>query len=99
VRGFISSLLKTKVTHFIENKNLKIPACLLFVYPDIHSLIKSVTIPLKDKEDKLFWKHSHDGDLTMKDSYSFHCHFGQILQWTKFIWNVSIPPSKSIVVW
>jgi hypothetical protein len=21
------------------------------------------------------------------------------LQWTKFIWNVSIPPSKSIVVW
>jgi hypothetical protein len=34
----------------------------------------------------------------MKDSYSFHCPSGQLLSWTKIIWNVSIPPSKSMVV-
>lgn len=49
--------LKAKVTHFIENKKWKIPACLMVAYPAIHSLIHSVTIPLGDKEDKLFWKH------------------------------------------
>jgi hypothetical protein len=69
-------------------------------YPDIQSLIhRVINIPLQDKEDKLFWKHSHDGDLSVKDSYSFHCNSGQIMHWTKLIWNVFIPPSKSMVVW
>jgi ribonuclease HI len=92
-------LLKAKVTHFIENRSWKIPACLLLAYPALQSLTDSTTIPLIEKEDKLFWKHSHDGDLTMKDSYSFHCPASQLLSWTKIIWNVSIPPSKSMVVW
>jgi hypothetical protein len=95
----LHAFLKAKVSHFIENRNWKIPTCLVLAYPDIRTLTHKVTIPLQDKEDKLFWKHSHDGDLSLKESYSFHCNSGQIMHWTKFIWNVSIPPSKSIIAW
>ncbi|CAJ2651412.1 unnamed protein product [Trifolium pratense] len=92
-------LLKAKVKHFIDNHVWNIPACLFLAYPDLHSLIANITIPLRDKDDKLCWKHSNDGDLTMQDSYSFHCTNGQHLNWSKKVWNIDIPPSKSMVVW
>jgi hypothetical protein len=75
----LHAFLKAKVSHFIENRNWKIPTCLVLAYPDIQTLTHKVTIPLQDKEDKLFWKHSHDGDLSLKESYSFHCNSGQII--------------------
>jgi hypothetical protein len=92
-------LLKAKVKDFIDNNRWKIPTCLLLAYPALQSLTDNIIIPLREKEDKFFWKHSHDGDLTMKDSYSFHCFDGQHLSWTKTVWNLYIPPSKSMVVW
>jgi hypothetical protein len=61
--------------------------------------VEQVAIPLVDKEDKLLWTHSHDGELSFKDSFSFHCNTGQNIGWTKFVWNLSIPPSKSFVIW
>ncbi|WJX52536.1 hypothetical protein P8452_38639 [Trifolium repens] len=95
----LHSSLQAKVKDFIENKSWKIPVCLLFAYPDLQSFLNNVTIPLCEREDRLLWKHSHYGDLSMKDSYSFHCLSGQLMNWTKIVWNVSIPPSKSMVVW
>ncbi|GAU22526.1 hypothetical protein TSUD_296460 [Trifolium subterraneum] len=94
----LHTFLKAKVKHFIDNHAWNIPACLLLAYPDLHSLTANITIPLRDNVDSLCWKHSHDGDLTMKDSYSFHCA-GQQFNWSKKVWNIDIPPSKSMVVW
>jgi hypothetical protein len=55
--------LKANVKCFIENSKWKIPSCLLHAYPTLKFLIEKITIPLIDKEDKLLWTLSHDGDL------------------------------------
>jgi hypothetical protein len=81
----LHTFLKAKVKHFIDNHAWNIPACLLLAYPDLHSLTANITIPLRDNVDRLCWKHSHDGDLTMKDSYSFHCTLGQQFNWPKIV--------------
>jgi hypothetical protein len=75
----LHSFLQAKVNDFIENKSWKIPSYLLLAYPDLQSFLNNVTIPLCEREDRLVWKHSHDGDLSMKDSYSFHCLTGQLM--------------------
>ncbi|GAU51216.1 hypothetical protein TSUD_11730 [Trifolium subterraneum] len=95
----LHTFLKAKVKHFIDNHAWNIPACLLLAYPDLHSLTANITIPLRDNVDRRCWKHSHDGDLTMKDSYCFHCITGQQFNWSKIVWNIDIPPSKSMVAW
>jgi hypothetical protein len=91
--------LKANVKCFIENSQWKIPSCLLHAYPTLKFLIEKITIPLIDKEDKLLWTFSHDGDLSLKDAFSFHCTGGQNIGWAKIIWNTSIPPSKSMIIW
>jgi hypothetical protein len=91
--------LKANVKCFIENSKWKIPSCLLHAYPTLKFLTEKITIPLIDKEDKLLWTLSHDGDLSLKDAFSFHCPAGQNIGWAKIIWNASIPPSKSMIIW
>jgi hypothetical protein len=91
--------LKAKVKNFIENQRWKIPNCLFSAYPNLLSLINNVTIPLQEKNDKLFWNLSHDGDLSLKDVYTFYCPASQHLNWTRLVWNACIPPSKSMVYW
>ncbi|MCH94279.1 putative ribonuclease H protein, partial [Trifolium medium] len=93
------SLLKAKVKDFIEDQSWKIPNCLLLAYPILQNLVDSITIPMFEKEDKLLWNLSHDGDLSLKDAYSFYNPAGQQLIWTKLVWNAYIPPSKSMIIW
>jgi ribonuclease HI len=99
IPAHLHTSLKANVKCFIENSQWKIPSCLLLAYPNLKSLVEQVAIPLVDKEDKLLWTHSHDGELSLKDSFSFHCTAGQNIGWTNFVWNLSIPPSKSFVIW
>jgi hypothetical protein len=49
-----------------------IPQCILNAYPQLHELTDKVTIPFVAKDDSLFWKQSHDGNLSLKDAYSYH---------------------------
>jgi hypothetical protein len=98
IPAHLHTSLKANVKCFIENSQWKIPSCLLLAYPNLKSLVEQVVIPLVDKEDKLLWTHSHDGELSLKDSFSFHCTAGQNIGWTNFVWNLSIPPSKSFVI-
>ncbi|GAU16832.1 hypothetical protein TSUD_367790 [Trifolium subterraneum] len=62
-------------------------------------LVKNITIPLFEKDDKLLWSPSHDGDLSLKDSYSLFSPAGQQMFWSKIVWNFFIPPSKSLLFW
>jgi ribonuclease HI len=50
-------------------------------------------------EDNLLWKHTDDGDLHLKDAYSFTTQGWEELSWTKYLWNIDLPPSKSFLVW
>jgi len=40
-----------------------------------------------------------DGSLTFKDSYQYHSNVGLNISWAKSLWNISIPPSKFVMVW
>jgi hypothetical protein len=91
--------LKAKVKDFIQNHSWKIPNCLLLAYPNLQELVNTISIPSIEKDDNLLWSLSHDGDLSLRDAYSFYCPVGQRANWSKVVWNSSIPPSKSLVFW
>lgn len=55
--------------------------------------LKFIKLTLHDKGDKLIWTHSHDGELSFKDSY---LRIGQIVGLVKLVCHVSITPSKTI---
>ncbi|MCH81156.1 ribonuclease H protein [Trifolium medium] len=95
----IQHRLKATVSCFIENASWQIPQAIMTAYPPLQSLIDQVTLPVLAKEDSYLWIHSHDGNLSFKDAYSFHCQIGQQIKWATIIWNSAIPPSKSLLIW
>lgn len=76
-----------------------VPHTISDAFPSLQQKLDLVTIPLSQKEDKLIWKKSHDGDLTFKEAYLFHKNNSQNITWAKLIWNKAIPPSKSQLMW
>jgi len=58
-----------------------------------------VTLPVEDIEDQLIWKHVSNGQLTLKDAYSFKKHPAPKKHWVSTIWCKDIPPSKSLLAW
>jgi len=95
----ISSLLVSKVSDYIIDGEWAIPEALEQMFPILRILIQQATIPLNPEDDQLLWKHTTNGDLDLKQAYSFKLHHSEELQWTKLIWNPDIPPSKSLMVW
>jgi ribonuclease HI len=69
------------------------------MFSNLSAIIHNVSIPLEDSSDKLLWKHSDSGDLELKQAYSFKLQQFQELPWAKRIWNLAIPPSRSLMVW
>jgi hypothetical protein len=69
------------------------------MFSNLSSIVHNVTIPLEEYHDKLLWKHSDNGDLELKQAYTFKMQQYQVLHWAKLIWNPSIPPSKSLFAW
>jgi ribonuclease HI len=67
--------------------------------PTLSQLLEQVSIPLEQKPDKLIWKNSDSGDLSLKQAYSFKAHQYPSLHWAKAIWSQDIPPSKSLLAW
>lgn len=43
--------------------------------------------------------YTTNGDLSLRDSYSFIKQPSTAFQWAKHIWSLDIPPSKSLVAW
>ncbi|CAK8564707.1 unnamed protein product [Lathyrus sativus] len=44
------------------------------------------------------WNHSLYGYLSMKDAYLHLVPAGQHVPWSSTLWNLAIPPSKSLLV-
>ena len=91
--------LNSNVSNMISNSKWNIPGCILQAYPPLRHLTETISLPIIQKDDQFIWKHSHDGSLSFKDAYLFHCPVGQNIHWAKLIWNSSIPPSKSLTIW
>jgi hypothetical protein len=79
------SLLQSPVSSFINNSAWSIPSSLLQLFPDLQNIVHKITIPVVDKDDQFIWKLSHDGELTFKEPYQYHCNTGQHVSWAKDI--------------
>ncbi|GAU13228.1 hypothetical protein TSUD_245980 [Trifolium subterraneum] len=99
IPAHLHHFLQSTVNNFIVNFKWAIPACILNAYPQLHKLTAKVIIPFSGKEDSMFWNHSHDGNQSLKEAYSFQCPAPQNIHWAKSIWHQAIPPSKSLLVW
>lgn len=62
---------------------------------DVHQIIIS---PI-DCDDQLVRSLTDSGNLSFKDAYKTLYPIGLKLNWSKKIWSVVIPPSKSFLVW
>lgn len=91
--------LKATVHDFIRNGSWCIPEVLFQKCSILAREINQVTIPFSVSEDHRVWNDTSSGDLSMKDAFCFHNNAGQVLPWCKLIWNKSIPPSKSFILW
>lgn len=92
-------LLQSKLSNYLMNHSWSVPQAFLVAYPQLHQKLLLTTIPNSYKEDKIIWKPSHDGNITFKDAYRFQISQPQHLHWAKIIWHISIPPSKSLLIW
>jgi hypothetical protein len=95
----ISQSLVSTVSDFIVDGLWVIPPQLTTLYPNLISIVSQVSIPSFPAKDKILWKHTDDGDLQLKEAYQFKLIQHQELVWAKVIWNLDIPPSKSLLVW
>jgi hypothetical protein len=95
----ISQSLVSNVSDFIVDGLWVIPPQLSTIYPNLISIVSQVSIPSFPANDKILWKHTDDGELQLKEAYQFKLTQHQELVWAKAIWNIDIPPSKSLLVW
>jgi hypothetical protein len=65
----------------------------------LQSILMTTTIPRVHMEDKLVWKNSTTGGLSLKDAYAHKSNPGNNLHWAKKIWSPDIPPSKFLLAW
>jgi hypothetical protein len=95
----ILSNLHSTVSDFIVDQHWHIPWQLQQLFPSLMSHVNKISIPVVQKNDLLLWKHTNNGDLSLKDAYQFISPDVQKLSWAKLIWNNAIPPSKSFMMW
>lgn len=91
--------LNSKVSMFIVNGQWVVPQILQTHYPQLQQIINQIDIPLVSKEDEFIWNHTVSGSLSLKDAFLHLSVAGQHLWWSKLIWQVPIPPARSLMVW
>jgi len=77
------SNLTTTVSNYIHNSFWHVPQLILDSYPTLNQLVMQTTLPKHPKEDKLVWKSSSTGDLTLKKAFLFKYRAGQNIFWAK----------------
>jgi hypothetical protein len=91
--------LPSSLNNYILNHQWNISEDLNTQFPGLRNLVMQVTISEEAQTDKLVWKHNSTGDLSSKEAYEFKKHHFPKLHWTKHVWFIDIPPSKSLMVW
>lgn len=92
-------LLKARVSDFIHGSSWSIPSPINQKFPELANILLKVHIPFFSETDHMIWTGSELGKLPFKEAF-FHLNPPRSnLNWCKLIWNSSIPPSKSCIVW
>jgi hypothetical protein len=99
IPAYLYPHLTSTVNLFLADNHWLIPPILLHRYPQLSNILSNVSIPIDSKPDELMWNNSSSGSLSLKDAYLYQDPVGQKLLWSKIIWNISIPPSRSLLVW
>jgi len=87
------------LSSYIQNYQWSIPDNLHQTFPQLRMLVSQITIPVRQREDELIWRHNNYGTLTMKDAFEFKKQHFPKKKWAKLIWSKDFPPSKSLMVW
>lgn len=91
--------LKATVNDFISDYKWNIPSFLIVKVPHIVEEIQQVVIWEACAEDVLVWNHTESGSLSFKEAYDYLFPVQNTCSWGKLIWNISIPPSKTFLLW
>jgi len=59
------------VCDFIRNGQWEVPLFLLSYFPTLANLVAQVTLPMHPTSDRWIWKHSNNGELSLKEAYVF----------------------------
>ncbi|CAJ2678215.1 unnamed protein product [Trifolium pratense] len=95
----LHSSINAPISDFIFNYQWNLPIDLELAFPNLRQIVQKVTILIEDKMDKLLWKESTSGELSLKDAFLYKAPVGNNLGWAKSIWSKDIPHSKSLFVW
>ncbi|CAJ2644686.1 unnamed protein product [Trifolium pratense] len=95
----ISHLVNAKVAEVVHNQVWVLPEIFKQQFPIITCDIHALSLPSTPEPDELVWEDSISGELTFKLAYSCDMQPPQCIGWTKFIWKLFIPPSRSLVAW
>jgi hypothetical protein len=91
--------LNEKVQDFIVDNQWYVPLEIQDEHPTLLPFLQTIIIPFEEKEDQIIWRHSSSGLLSLKDAYNFHRIPNHHCVCADLIWNIAIPPSKSLLIW
>lgn len=89
--------INDKVSYYISNREWSFPQSIVRSFPSISNLLAKIHIPIEEKENACIWNLTEYGILTIKVAYKFKHVAAPILNWGKSIWNILIPPSRSLL--
>lgn len=95
----LGNKLRAKVADFIHQDQWHISWQLQQKSPLLWAKISSIKLPNHECNDKPIWNPSSTGTLTFKDAYESLLPFNVVPQWLKWLWNKTIPPSKTFILW
>ncbi|XP_019431129.1 PREDICTED: uncharacterized protein LOC109338368 [Lupinus angustifolius] len=89
--------LMASVADFTFHSKWIIPKPIAEKFPNIAREIASIGISLN--HNVLAWEGSNDGQLSLKDAFSYLALPSNPRNWCRMIWSDSISPSKSFTTW
>jgi len=95
----IHTHLISKVSHFIKDNNWFIPQEIQNMFPTLLNIVQRVIIPYGEKRDTRIWSPEDNGILNLKTAYAHCSPASNNIFWGKLIWNISNPPTKSLLFW
>lgn len=99
IHDHISKNLNSKVQDYIINSSWHLPRGLQSIFHNLQDIISNTMFPWEPINDNFLWIHTTSDTLTLKDAYSFKKNHHPNKDWSNLIWNPTIPPSRSILIW
>lgn len=99
IPDYMHKSLKGKVIDYMANGSWNILEFLHLKCPALSIELKQICIPIDNCKDQLIWSQTDSGKLSFRYTFNYSFSNGQVLHWTKVIWNRFIPPSRTFLLW